>query len=116
MKIVELAKTKYQGFSDRHFHETLASEEQIVIGRETLRWILRAAKLRSPCKHRPRKYRSRRERRSQRGMMLLTDASRHDWLEGRGPVLTLIGLVDDAITEVPDARFQLENIADRCRE
>ena len=41
--------------------------------------------------------------------MLLSDASRHDWLEGRGPVLTLIGFVDDAITEVPGARFQLEN-------
>jgi hypothetical protein len=41
MKIVELAKTKYQGFSDRHLYEKLASEEQIVIGRETLRWILR---------------------------------------------------------------------------
>jgi transposase len=109
MKILELAKTKYQGFNDRHFHEKLASEEQIVIGRETLRSILRAAKLKSPCKRRPRKYRSRRERRSQRGMMLLTDASRHDWLEGRGPVLTLIGFVDDATTEVPGARFQLEN-------
>lgn len=108
-KIVELAKTKYQGFNDRHFHEKLASEEQIAIGRETLRSILRAAKLPSPCKRRPRKYRSRRERRPQRGMMLLADASRHDWLEGRGPMLTLIGFVDDATSEVPCARFQLEH-------
>jgi len=24
-------------------------------------------------------------------MMVLTDASRHDWLEGRGPQFTLLG-------------------------
>lgn len=42
-------------------------------------------------------------------MMLLIDGSRHDWLEGRGPRLTLLGTVDDATGKVPAARFQLEN-------
>lgn len=27
--------------------------------------------------------------------MLLVDGSRHDWLEGRGPHLTLLGFTDD---------------------
>ena len=40
--------------------------------------------------------------------MLLTDASRHDWLEGRGPRLTLIGFQDDATSRALAARFQLE--------
>jgi hypothetical protein len=29
-------------------------------------------------------------------MMVLTDPSRHDWLEGVGPHLTLVGFQDDA--------------------
>ncbi len=42
------------------------------------------------------------------GMMALTDASRHDWLQGRGPQLTLIGLQDDATGQILAAHFQLE--------
>jgi hypothetical protein len=41
-------------------------------------------------------------------MMVLTDASRHDWLEGRGPELTLVGLQDDATSQILSAHFQLE--------
>ncbi len=60
----------------------------------------------SPQKRRPPKYRARRERRAQEGMMLLVDGSRHDWLEGRGPRLTLLGFADDATGKVPTALFQ----------
>jgi hypothetical protein len=41
-------------------------------------------------------------------MMALTDASRHDWLEGRGPMLTLIGFQDDATGQILAAHFQLQ--------
>jgi hypothetical protein len=41
-------------------------------------------------------------------MMVLTDASRHDWLEGRGPDLTLMGFQDDATSQILSAHFQLE--------
>jgi hypothetical protein len=41
-------------------------------------------------------------------MMALTDASRHDWLEGRGPALTLIGFQDDATGQILAAHFQIE--------
>ena len=41
-------------------------------------------------------------------MMALTDASRHDWLEGRGPQLTLIAFQDDATGQILAAHFQLE--------
>jgi len=41
-------------------------------------------------------------------MMALTDASRHDWLQGRGPELTLIGFQDDATSQILAAHFQLE--------
>jgi len=39
-------------------------------------------------------------------MLLQTDGSPHDWLEGRGPKLCLIGAIDDATSKVPYALFQ----------
>jgi hypothetical protein len=48
-------------------------------------------------------------RRAQEGMLLLVDGSCHDWLEGRGPVLTPLRLIDDATGKVPAAHFQLEH-------
>ena len=39
-------------------------------------------------------------------MMLLWDGSRHDWLEGRGPYLCLVGAIDDATGALlPGAHF-----------
>jgi transposase len=106
--ILELARGKYAGFNDSHLCQKLHSEEHLSVSRETVRRILRAAKLASPQKRRPRQYRARRLRRPRFGMMVLTDASRHDWLEGRGPELTLIGFQDDATSQILSAHFQLE--------
>ena len=39
-------------------------------------------------------------------MLLQMDASRHDWLEGRGPYLSLVGAIDDATGKVPWACFR----------
>jgi transposase len=106
--IVTLARGKYQGFNDSHLAEKLRTEEHLTVSRETVRRIWRAAQLASPQKRRSRKYRSRRPPRPRFGMMALTDASRHDWREGRGPQLTLIGLQDDATAQILAAHFQLE--------
>jgi hypothetical protein len=38
--------------------------------------------------------------------MLQVDGSPHDWLEGRGPWLCLIGAIDDATGKVPRAFFE----------
>ncbi len=106
--ILTLARGKYRGFNDSHLREKLCTEEGLALSRETVRRILRAAKLASPQKRRPRQYRSRRPPRPRFGMMALTDASRHDWLQGRGPELTLIGFQDDATGQILAAHFQLE--------
>ena len=42
----------------------------------------------------------------QEGMLLQLDGSQHDWLEGRGPWLTLLLAVDDATGTVPYALFR----------
>ncbi len=38
--------------------------------------------------------------------MLQTDASPHDWLEGRGPEMDLLGAIDDATGKVVYAHFR----------
>jgi transposase len=106
--ILDLARGKYLGFNDSHLCQKLNTEEKLEVSRETVRRILRRAQLASPQKRRLRQYRARRLRRPRFGMMVLTDASRHDWLEGRGPELTLIGFQDDATSQILSAHFQLE--------
>jgi hypothetical protein len=107
---VTLASEKYEGFNDSHLSEKLKEVEGIEVSRETVRRVLRMAGMKSPQKRRPPKYRSRRERKPRMGMMVLTDASREDdWLEGRGPMMTLVGYQDDATSQVTAARFQLEH-------
>jgi len=111
-EILRLAKETYQDYNDCHFTEELAEQpEPIVVSRSTLRRIRRAAGQGSPRKRRAPEYRSRRERYPQAGMLLQTDGSRHDWLEGRGPWLTLVGMIDDANNEVPGACFREEEDA-----
>jgi len=95
-RVLKLAAEKYQGVNDRHLQELLAREHGLVVCRESLRKRLRGAGIAPKRSRRQRKYRSRRERRAAAGMLLQIDASPHDWLEGRGPYLTLVGVIDDA--------------------
>lgn len=107
-RVLALAQGRYAGFNDCHLHQKLTEQEGLRLSRESLRRILRRAKLPSPQKRRPRPYRARRPRRPRFGMMLQADASRHDWLQGRGPRLTLFGFQDDATSRIVAARFQVE--------
>lgn len=105
-QILEMAQSKYVGFNHSHLTEKLQEVEEMAVSRSTVRRILVNSGIKSPRKRRPPKHRRRRERMAQKGMMLQIDASRHNWLEGRGPWLSLIGAVDDATGEVPYALFR----------
>jgi len=107
-RITELAQTKYAGFNQAHFTEKLQTVEKIMVSRPTVWRILRQSGIRSPQRHRRPKHRSRRERRPRAGMLLQVDGSDHDWLQGRGPHLTLLGAVDDATGEVVATLFRNE--------
>ena len=109
--VLELAQSTYTGCNTQHFTELLAEREGIAISRSSVRLILLQAGIKSPRRRRAPKHRSRRERYPQRGMLLQVDGSDHDWLEGRGPDLTLIGAIDDATGEVPYALFRDEEDA-----
>jgi len=105
-RVAELGGTVYLGCNTQHFTELLAEREGITLSRSTVRRILNTAGVKSPRKRRPPKHRSRRERYPQEGQLLQIDGSRHDWLGGRGPWLTLVGAIDDATGKVPFALFR----------
>lgn len=105
MRVIEL-RERYGPINDSHFCELLAEREGIVISRESLRTILRAEGIASPRRRRSPRYRSRRPRMGAEGTLLQLDGSRHDWLEGRGPELVLVGAIDDATGLVTAALFR----------
>ncbi len=104
-RIIEL-RASYGEINDSHFAELLAERAAILVSRESVRQILRAEGIPSPRRRRPPRYRSRRPRMAAEGLLLQLDGSRHDWLEGRGPALTLVGAIDDATGSVPAAVFR----------
>ena len=107
-RLVELATTEFAGFNPVHFAETLAEEGQpdLAVSPRTIRRIMAEAGRALPRTRRSARHRSRRERMPRAGMLLQVDGSRHDWLEGRGPMLTLIGAIDDATGIVTAATFR----------
>jgi transposase len=109
--IEELARDRYVDYNDSHLTDKLEGKHLIKVSRSTVRRVRRAIGQQSPRKHRAPRYHKRRERYSQRGMLLQLDGSPHDWLEGRGPWLTLIEAIDDATGEIPKAVFREEEDA-----
>jgi transposase len=106
-RVVELAQTTYAGFNPVHLAETLAEEtDELELSARTIRRILAAGGIAPTRTRRPAHHRSRRERMPREGLLLQVDGSRHDWLEGRGPVLTLVGGIDDATSRVTGGIFR----------
>lgn len=110
-EIVRLARGEYLDYNDTHFTEELAERHGIAVSSPTVRRLRRANGLASPRKRRSPRHRRRRQRYPQSGMLLQVDGSKHDWLEGRGPWLTLHAAIDDATNEVPWAVFREEEDA-----
>ena len=105
-RVIKLAQSIYTGCNTQHFTELLLEREDITLSRSTVRRILLEAGIRGPRKRRPPKHRRRRERYPKEGMLVQIDGSRHDWLEGRGPWMSLIGAIDDATGKVFYALFR----------
>lgn len=90
-----LSRAEYHDFGP-----TLAAEHLerrgIEVSRETLRrWMLSGGLWRARHQH-VEQIHTWRERRAAFGELVLMDSSDHDWLEGRGPRLYLIAMIDDA--------------------
>lgn len=102
-KVLRLYEEKYEDFGPTLASEKLLELDHIKISDETLRlWLIREKKWEG--RRKGRKHRKWRERKHWFGAMIQMDGSHHDWLEGRGPELVLLGYIDDATSEVY-ARF-----------
>lgn len=95
-QIVTLRQEKYNDFNDTHFTEMLHEVEKIDVSRETVRKILRQAGIAAKRRRKPPKHRSRRERRSQPGIMVQWDGSPHRWLGPDQPPCCLMAAIDDS--------------------
>jgi len=93
-KIIELSKTKYDGFKPTFLAEKLAEYENIFVSRETVRKMLTEEKIWKP-KQTKESFRTRRDRRASRGELIQLDGSIHDWFS-TGEKCWLINFADDA--------------------
>ncbi len=106
-RVLALVRTTYHDCNPQHLSELLAEREGLVLSRSSLRRILLAAGLYHPRQQAAEPHRQRRARYAQAGMLVQIDASPHDWLQGRGPRLTLVAAIDDATNVIPAALFRL---------
>jgi hypothetical protein len=98
-KVLSLYDRKYEGFGPLLASEKLEEYDRIKISDETLRkWLIVEGKWEK--RRKGRKHREWRERKARLGEMVQMDGSHHDWLEGRGPELVLMGYIDDATGNV----------------
>ena len=98
-QILKVIRSRYKDFGPTLAVEKLWECEGIKVSRETVRqWMILEGLWRVRDRRRQRIYQWR-ERKPHRGEMIQMDGSHHDWLEGRGPELVLMGYVDDATND-----------------
>ena len=108
-KVLEIYAGRYADFGPTFASEKLLSVEKIRIHPETLRLWLKGSK-EHVWQRRGRKHRKWRERKRWFGALVQMDGSHHDWLEGRGPWLVLMGYIDDATNTVYARFYEYEGI------
>ena len=93
-RVGELYRTRYAGFTAKHFHERLVGVHGFAWGYTWTKTFLHSQGLLAAAPRRG-AHRRKRPRRPMVGMMLHQDGSRHEWLAGQ-PALDLIVTLDDA--------------------
>jgi transposase len=101
MEVETLYRTRYSGFTAKHFHEHLVQRHNFAWGYTWTKTFLQSKGLLEQAKRRG-AHRRKRPRRPLPGMMLHQDGSRHAWLEV-GPALDLIVTMDDATGSIYSA-------------
>lgn len=98
-RVLGFYREKYPDFGPTLVTEKLEELDGIKLGTQTLRnWLLEAGLWQK--RRKGRRHRRWRQRKEYRGEMIQMDGSHHDWLEGRGPELVLMGYLDDATNNV----------------
>lgn len=104
-RVVALHEQRYGNFNDCHFTQMLREHEGIVLGRETVRQILRRAGKPPKRMRRPPRHRARRPPKLRRGIMVQWDGSPHRWFGPDHPPCCLLTAIDDADSSLLAALF-----------
>jgi DNA-binding Lrp family transcriptional regulator len=95
-KAVKLVEREYRDFGPTLAAEYLAEKHRLRVSKETLRqWLIEAGVWKRK-RRRVEEVHVWRARRACCGELVQWDSSDHDWLEGRGPKLSLVAMIDDA--------------------
>lgn len=104
-RVLDVLKSKYQGFGPTLAHEKLVEKEKLNLSRESVRkWVIeenlwKARTAKKKVTHQLR------ERRACFGELVQIDGSPHDWFEGRAPECVLLVFIDDATGKIVQLRF-----------
>jgi predicted DNA-binding protein (UPF0251 family) len=114
-RAIELVGTEYRDFGPTLASEYLSENYAIEVSKETLRqwmieaklWRVKGAKMSEVHVWRP--------RRECFGELVQWDTSEHDWLEGRGPKLYLVAMIDDATSRAVARLVEHDTTAENMR-
>lgn len=104
--IVRLAQEELKGASCTHMAELIAESFGITVSDRTIRRILKHAGISNPHSKRTPRRRRCRQRMPKAGLLVQADASPFTWLEERGPVFALHGIIDDATGMILGLHFR----------
>ena len=112
---LKLVQAKYSDFGPTLAREYLAEDPGVEVSKETLRRWLIGAGLRRVKRRKVEGVHVWRPRRSSRGELVQGDTSEHDWLEGRGPRLCLVAMIDDASSQAYGRFVRQDSTAENLR-
>lgn len=104
-KALELIRGHYHDFGPTLAQEKLGERHELVVSVETLRKWMTEDGIWTPRQRRRGRVHQPRARRPCRGELIQIDGCDHEWFEERGPRCTLLVYVDDATSEIMEARF-----------
>ena len=114
-RAIALVQAEYRDFGPTLAAEYLSENHALEVSKETLRkWMIEAQLWRAQ-RARIGEVHLWRPRRECFGELVQWDTSEHDWLEGRGPKLYLIGMMDDATSRALGRFVEHDSTAENMR-
>ena len=114
-RTMELVRTEYSDFGPTLASEYLSENYAIEVSKETLRKWMIEARLWRATRAKMTEVHVWRPRRECFGELVQWDTSEHDWLEGRGPKLYLVAMIDDATSRALARLVEHDTTAENMR-
>jgi len=114
-RAIELVRSEYSDFGPTLASEYLSENYALEVSKETLRKWMIEAKLWRAKQATMSEVHVWRPRRECCGELVQWDTSEHDWLEGRGPKLYLVEMIDDATSRAVARLVEHDTTAENMR-